>query len=124
MIESIEVRVKALEDEVKDIKKTCSDTSERLIRIEEKLENSICNAIDIKEFSNITNAINLLNKNVSDLIAKLDTQAKDIKEHDDRLYDLEMSDGAKAKKVLTFIATTIGSLVLGLAFGIIMKGGI
>jgi predicted nucleic acid-binding Zn-ribbon protein len=120
MADSIEVRVGALEGEVKEIKGTCKDISDRLIRMEETLKNNKYNTVDFKTynqaFMELSNSVKMLTERVGEVLVKLDKQ-------DDRINELEDADGEKSKKALTWLATTIGALVIGAIFGIIMKGG-
>lgn len=120
MIDSIEIRVSALEGEVKEIKGTCKDTSDRLIRMEETLKNNRYNTVDFKTynqaFMELSNSVKMLTEKVGEVLIKLDKQ-------DVRIDSLEDADGDKSKKVLTWIATTVGALVIGAVFGILMKGG-
>jgi len=120
MSDSVEVRVTALENEVKEIKSTCKDISERLIRMEETLKNNKYNTVDFKTynqaFMELSNSVKTLTERVSEVLVKLDKQQEKIEK-------LEDADGDKAKKILTWIATTVGALVIGAVFGMIMKGG-
>ena len=120
MTDSIEIRVSALEVEVKEIKGTCKDTSDRLIRMEETLKNNMYNTVDFKTynqaFMELSNSVKMLTEKVGEVLIKLDKQ-------DERIGSLEDADGDKSKKVLTWIATTVGALVIGAVFGILMKGG-
>lgn len=120
MDDSIEVRVNALEGEVKEIKGTCKDISDRLIRMEETLKNNKYNTVDFKTynqaFMELSNSVKMLTERVGEVLVKLDKQ-------DDRINELEDADGEKSKKALTWLATTIGALVIGAIFGVIMKGG-
>lgn len=120
MADSIEIRVSALESEVKDIKGTCKDISDRLIRMEETLKNNKYNTVDFKTynqaFMELSNSVKMLTDRVGEVLVKLDKQ-------DERIDSLEDADGDKSKKVLTWLATTVGALVIGAIFGIIMKGG-
>jgi predicted nucleic acid-binding Zn-ribbon protein len=120
-MDSIEVRVSALESEVKDIKGTCKDISDRLIRMEETLKNNKYNTVDFKTynqaFMELSNSVKMLTDRVGEMLVKLDKQ-------DDRINVLEDNDGDKAKKALTWLATTVGALILGAIAGIVMKGGL
>jgi predicted nucleic acid-binding Zn-ribbon protein len=120
MVDSIEVRVSALEGEVKEIKVTCKDISERLIRMEETLKNNKYNTVDFKTynqaFMELSNSVRMLTERVGEVLVKLDKQ-------DERIDILEDADGDKSKKILTWLATTVGAIIIGAIFGIIMKGG-
>lgn len=120
MDDSTEVRVRALEREVKEIKGTCKDTSDRLIRMEETLKNNRYNTVDFKTynqaFMELSNGVGMLTERVGEVLVKLDKQ-------DERINTLEDADGEKSKKVLAWLATTVGALIIGAIFGIIMKGG-
>ena len=64
MDDSIEIRVSALEGEVKEIKGTCKDISDRLIRMEETLKNNKYNSVDFKTynqaFMELSNSVKIL----------------------------------------------------------------
>lgn len=121
MSDSLEVRVTALENEVKEIKSTCKDISERLIRMEETLKNNKYNTVDFKTynkaFTELYNSVKTLTDRVSEVLVKLD------KQHE-RIEKLEDADGDRAKKILTWLATTVGALVIGAIFGMIVRGGV
>ena len=101
MDDSIEIRVSALEGEVKEIKGTCKDISDRLIRMEETLKNNKYNSVDFKTynqaFMELSNSVKILTDRVGEVLVKLDKQ-------DERIDALEDSEGEKSKKVLTRIS--------------------
>ena len=58
----------------------------------------------------------MLTDRVGEVLVKLNKQ-------DERIDILEDADGEKSRKKITWLATTVGALVIGAIFGIIMKGG-
>lgn len=126
--DSIEIRVKTLESEVKDIKGTCKDISDRLIRMEETLKNNKYNTVDFKTynmaFMELSNSVKILADRVGEVLIKLDKQSDRIDTQSDRIDTLEDSDGNKSKKILVWLLTTAGALIVGAIFGIVTRGGI
>ena len=125
--ESIELRVSVLEGEIKDIKSTCKDMNDRLIRMEESLK---ANKDKIDGFEQHTRAImemstnvRLLTEKVSDMLIKLDKQEKRMDKQDCKINEIEDRPGKAAIKGWVFVATTVGTVVLGVIIGFFRKGG-
>ena len=120
MVDSIEVRVSALEGEVKDIKSTCKDINDRLIRMEESLKSSKDKIVNLENntraIMEMSTNVRILTDKVSDMLAKIDKQ-------DDRLENLEDKPGNVAIKGWVLIATTLITTAVGAIVGILMKGG-
>lgn len=119
--DSIEVRVNALESEIKDIRDTCKDINDRLIRMEESLKNSKDKILDLEKntqaIMEMSTSVRILTEKVGDMIAKLDKQ-------DERIDELEDKPGKVAIKGWVFVATAIGTAIMGVIIGFFMKGGV
>ena len=119
--DNIELRVSALENEVKDIKGACKDINNRLIRMEESLRNSKDKILDLEKNTQaiveMSTNVRILTDKVSDMITKLDKQ-------DERIDELEDKPGKIAIKCWVFVATAIGTAIMGVIIGLFMKGGV
>lgn len=119
--DSIEVRVSALESEIKDIRDTCKDINDRLIRMEESLKNSKDKIVDLEKntqaIMEMSTSVRILTEKVGDMITKLDKQ-------DERIDELEDKPGKVAIKGWVFVATAIGTAIMGVIIGFFMKGGV
>lgn len=120
MIENdIDRRVTLLENEVKDVKATCKDINDRLIRMEETLKNNKYNTVDFKTYNQaimeMSSSVKLLTDKVGEVLIKLDRQ-------DMRITELERLPGKTAVKGWTIVATTVLTTVIGAIVGFILKG--
>ena len=118
--ESIEKRVTALECEVKDIKGTCTDISNRLIRMEENLKNSNTKMGSFDKYAEaiieMSGSIKLLTERVSDVLIKLDKQ-------DTRIDILEGRPGKFALNSWKVIIMTLITAIIGVGVELFKKGG-
>ena len=88
-VNGIEIRVCALESEVKEIKGTCKDISDRLIRMEETLKNSKDTTVDFKTYNQaimeMSGSVKLLTEKVSEVLVKLDKQDTKLEAQDNKI---------------------------------------
>lgn len=120
MIENdIERRVTLLENEVKDVKATCKDINDRLIRMEETLKNNKYNTVDFRTYNQaimeMSSSVKLLTDKVGEVLIKLDHQ-------DIRINELEKAPGNKAVKGWAVVTSTAITAVVSAIIGFILKG--
>ena len=122
--DSIERRVSVLESEVKDIKDTCKDINDRLIRMEEGLKTNN-NKTESNEKTNeryaqaileMSGSVKLLTEKVSDMIVKLDKQ-------DCRIKAVEDKPGKAALNAWRVIVTTACTATIVAVIAYLGRGG-
>lgn len=122
---NIEHRVNVLEGEVKEIKCTCNDISDRLIRMEETLKNNSINSVDIvtynKAIIEMSSSIKILTDKVSEVIIKLDSQNKKINDQSIEINNIKDKPGVLAIKGWMYVISAASSTVLGAVFGYFIK---
>ena len=119
--ENIEIRVSALEEEVKSIKESCKDINDRLIRMEENLKTNKDKIVDLEKNTQaiveMSTNVRILTDKVSNMIEKLEKQEK-------RIEGIEDKPGQIAIKGWVFVATSLGTAIMGIITGFFMNGGI
>lgn len=120
MGDGLEGRVTSLEREVLDIRLTCKDTNERLIRMEESLKTSKDKILDLEKntqaIMEMSSSLRVLTDRVTEVLSKIDKQEV-------RLDNLEYAPGKLAMKGWTVVLTTVGTTIIGLVLGMLIKGG-
>lgn len=122
---NIEHRLGVLEKQVSKLDEYGRDTSDRVLVLE-KTSESICDKID--GLSKHTEAIvgmsyevkNLAGK-VTDAITLIEKQDTRIDEQDDKIDCLQDRPGKAAIKMWMFVASTIGTSILGVVIGYFIK---
>ena len=88
--------------------------------MEETLKNNKYNTVDFKTynqaFMELSNSVKMLTERVGEVLVKLDKQ-------DERINALEDKPGSLAIKGWAFVATAIGTAIMGIIIGLFMKGG-